>query len=358
MLTGRRRDVTPSEHGFSLVELLVAMVVTLIVTGAIYGLLASGQNAFRREPLLSERQQNIRSAMDIIQADIATAGAGMPIQFQVFANGSSGAALTPDFLQMYTSDGNCPVVTAGVPTNASPVPGYGVNLDRPVPRCWGSPSARGLFAAANNTGQTMYIGMATLGSAVSPAPTPSGLVFDANGTPLSTCNIAQPCTMTLSQNSGPVPTDFVMPIKVIRYEIANASATDTAPCLWRSETGGRDISTSAGTFYAASTFNPAGNWRLVARGIKNMKVAYVASGTALPAASPTPGNPPAMPSPAATPDTNNVVRSVIVTLTAQTEMQLQAGRRVSPYQADLTSVTTPRAALANLGNIGGALQWH
>src|SRR5207245_4605165 len=71
MLSDRRAvDPQATERGFSLLELLVAMVVTLIVTGAIYGLLASGQTAFRREPLLTERQQNIRAAMEMMQADV------------------------------------------------------------------------------------------------------------------------------------------------------------------------------------------------------------------------------------------------------------------------------------------------
>ena len=35
----------PNESGFSLVELLVAMLVTLIISGAVYGLLASGQSS-------------------------------------------------------------------------------------------------------------------------------------------------------------------------------------------------------------------------------------------------------------------------------------------------------------------------
>ena len=51
---------TRDQAGFSLIELMVAMVVTLIVTGAIYGLLAGGQSAFRREPQLADRQQNTR----------------------------------------------------------------------------------------------------------------------------------------------------------------------------------------------------------------------------------------------------------------------------------------------------------
>ena len=39
------------EAGFSMVELLVAMVITLMISGAIFGLLTGGQNAFRRETL-------------------------------------------------------------------------------------------------------------------------------------------------------------------------------------------------------------------------------------------------------------------------------------------------------------------
>ena len=72
------------ERGFSLVELMVAMTVTLIVSGAIYGLLTSGSNAFRREPELADRQQNIRVAMDLISRDVFNAGAALPTFSQVF----------------------------------------------------------------------------------------------------------------------------------------------------------------------------------------------------------------------------------------------------------------------------------
>ena len=75
------------QGGFSLIELLVAMTITLIVSGAIYGLLASGQNAFRREPELTERQQNIRLAMDLIMRDTANAGVSLPPFTQVFTPG-------------------------------------------------------------------------------------------------------------------------------------------------------------------------------------------------------------------------------------------------------------------------------
>ena len=80
-----------SQAGFSLVELIVAMAVTIVVTGAVYGLIAGGNNAFRREPELTERQQNVRVAMDLIQKDIANAGVNMGPFFQSFTPGLNAA---------------------------------------------------------------------------------------------------------------------------------------------------------------------------------------------------------------------------------------------------------------------------
>ncbi len=51
--------VESREKGFSLVELMVAMVVTLIISGAVFQLVTAGQSAFRKEPALADRQQNI-----------------------------------------------------------------------------------------------------------------------------------------------------------------------------------------------------------------------------------------------------------------------------------------------------------
>lgn len=103
-----------SEKGFSLIELLIAMVITLIVSGAIYGLMTAGQNAFRREPELAERQQNIRLAMDMMVRDLANAGTGLPPFAQVFTPGLADAAGSPpgpsgaatsDDIQMLTVTG-------------------------------------------------------------------------------------------------------------------------------------------------------------------------------------------------------------------------------------------------------------
>jgi prepilin-type N-terminal cleavage/methylation domain-containing protein len=83
------------QDGFSLVELMIALTVTLIVSGAIYGLLTSGSAAFRREPELADRQQNIRVAMDVIARDVFNAGAALPTFSQVFTvEDSAGGSCT------------------------------------------------------------------------------------------------------------------------------------------------------------------------------------------------------------------------------------------------------------------------
>jgi len=84
------------DAGFSLIELMVALTVTLIVSGAVYGLLTSGQSAFRREPAMADRQANIRAAMDMIVSDLRGAGAGMPPFTRVFTPGLDGPAGGPN----------------------------------------------------------------------------------------------------------------------------------------------------------------------------------------------------------------------------------------------------------------------
>ena len=78
------------QQGFSLIELTVAMTVTLIITGAMFQLLTAGKSAFRREPELSARQQNIRVAMDVISQDVYRAGQGLPEFAQVFTRNLNG----------------------------------------------------------------------------------------------------------------------------------------------------------------------------------------------------------------------------------------------------------------------------
>lgn len=79
----KRKSVHINESGFSLIELMVAMVVFLIVTGAIWGLL---QVAQRGRTTVSEGVQlnkSVRFGMNMIGRDTYNAGFGYPIESTV-----------------------------------------------------------------------------------------------------------------------------------------------------------------------------------------------------------------------------------------------------------------------------------
>jgi type IV pilus assembly protein PilW len=61
-------------YGFTLVELLVAMVISLVVMGAIYGTFKSQQDSFVIQDQVTAMQQNLRSAMYTMSRDIQMAG--------------------------------------------------------------------------------------------------------------------------------------------------------------------------------------------------------------------------------------------------------------------------------------------
>jgi prepilin-type N-terminal cleavage/methylation domain-containing protein len=67
-----------NRKGFTLVELLVAMVLSFILIGGIYGAFSSQHKAYTVQDQVAETQQNARMAMNILLRDIRMAGYGMP----------------------------------------------------------------------------------------------------------------------------------------------------------------------------------------------------------------------------------------------------------------------------------------
>ena len=281
------------EAGFSLVELLIAMVVTLIVTGAVFGLMLSGQTAFRREPDLTDRQQNIRMAMDLIQRDITTAGMGLPPSAQVFTDGLNGATggITspyggnPDELEMLGSDGSCPSLSiceqSGTVTTAASPP----QLSRECPRLDAHAPEHG--AAGRHRGLEGGPGRRQP-CPPSPGGGPGGgsVGMQAWRFGLPPANAFDEGTLTTAQAP--------------RYQLRLDAIG--VPDLWRSPTGGLDI-------------NGVDNYQLVARGIEDLQVQYRNGAgawtntpglvTCPPAALCPPGN------------ATSIVREVRVTLTAR-----------------------------------------
>ena len=73
--------------GFSLIELVVALGLTLVVTAAIFDLVAQSRRSFDTEPDAMDRQQRMRVAVDTLQRDLLMARAVMPYR---------AAAASPD----------------------------------------------------------------------------------------------------------------------------------------------------------------------------------------------------------------------------------------------------------------------
>jgi hypothetical protein len=71
------RTAPVRDGGFSLVESLIALVLMLVVTGAVFGLVNPGTEFSQSQPEAMDMQQRARVASDILSRDLFMAGAGI-----------------------------------------------------------------------------------------------------------------------------------------------------------------------------------------------------------------------------------------------------------------------------------------
>lgn len=345
----KSKTIRPADGGFSLIELLIAIVITLIVTGSMYGLLSQGQNAFRREPEISDRQQQIRLAMDLIMRDITTAGMGMPEWTQVFmpgldAAGPNNSQGTPtDYLEIVGYDGACiPATLCAAPPNA-PGPVFSEQL----PACYGGAPPIFALIRPGFGAPAATIGLATPQAG---AGCPGGQQIDVTALPLVPPFTSWDFTTTGAFAGAPGPGD-IRPVQLVLYRIYE-DGVNGVPSLWRSTQGGMNPAN-----VAAGVVDPGNgsDWQLVASGIEDLQIEYRdgnAAWTTVPQA-------------IAVDSWDTIVREVKVTLSARTTgQQLLQGESISvtgvrAIRGQLTSVTVPRAALAALSATqAGAQQWN
>ena len=81
--------------GFSLIELLVAVGITIIVVGVSLNALNQGQHASEAISLMSDMTENLRAGMDQIEHDFVLAGSGIPVGGISIPNGSGVAVNEP-----------------------------------------------------------------------------------------------------------------------------------------------------------------------------------------------------------------------------------------------------------------------
>ena len=63
-------------EGFSLVEVTVALALTLVVSAGVFALLNPAESAFLAGPEIADMQQRLRVATDTLYANLLMAGAG------------------------------------------------------------------------------------------------------------------------------------------------------------------------------------------------------------------------------------------------------------------------------------------
>ncbi|MCP3980223.1 MAG: prepilin-type N-terminal cleavage/methylation domain-containing protein [bacterium] len=84
-------------HGFTLVEVLIAMTITGIVVGSVLSLCLSSRELYANDVNRTELNQNLRGALDLIGIDVRQAGERLPGDFYALevVDGDAGA---PDTL--------------------------------------------------------------------------------------------------------------------------------------------------------------------------------------------------------------------------------------------------------------------
>jgi prepilin-type N-terminal cleavage/methylation domain-containing protein len=339
----REGAVDAREKGFSLVELMIAMVVTLIITGAVFQLVSAGNTAFRKEPALADRQQNIRMALDLISQDVFQAGYGLPTMGQAFTDelngvgpGGSGGENT-DELELFRAT-ECPTLTV-CPLNSEPT--KSVQTVEKFSECYSFPAV--VLMGNDSEWDLRWAKEPGAGeSAKKCNDDESGskhghAVFPPGKSPLNPSG-----GFTDFDN----PPTYMMLGQAIRYRI-NVDA-DGTPNLERSAAGGQD--------------DPDGNstWQIIARGVEDLQVEYEnATGW-----HDTPGTidcsgPTGCTAPTQA-DYDRLIRRVRVRLSARVMEGGQfAGESTSAVgsalRGQLRTEVAPRAAMATLGSFKGEL---
>lgn len=81
----------PKNHGFSLVELMVALVLGLLVVGAAIAIFAANRQAYRSGEGLGRVQENLRIAFELMARDIREAGGNPCVRDVVTVNVLNGS---------------------------------------------------------------------------------------------------------------------------------------------------------------------------------------------------------------------------------------------------------------------------
>lgn len=95
-----KNNLTSKEHGFTLIEILIAMAITGIISAAIFSSFQSQQNTYIIQENVAEMQQNLRAGMDMMVREIRMAG------YDPTQNADAGIELAASSSITFTIDRN------------------------------------------------------------------------------------------------------------------------------------------------------------------------------------------------------------------------------------------------------------
>jgi prepilin-type N-terminal cleavage/methylation domain-containing protein len=341
-VTVGRKGTETTQAGFSLIELVIALTVTLIISGAVFQLVTAGQTAFRKEPAMAHRQQSIRMAMDIISQDLYRAGYGLPQFAQAFTDGLDGigpmgpGGANADELEIFAAS-ECPVlgVCAATGVQATTFQALSPCYQFPALVILGDASCWGMrFAEKPGKGSTASCsgGGGSKNGHVTFPPGQAPLVNPPGGF------------------TGWTP-EWMLVGQAIRYRI-NIDA-DGTPNLERSTAGGQNLPGKGGT----------SSWQVLASGVEDLQVEYlnatgwldqpgaISCATATTACGDT--------CQAVATDFDTLIRRVRVRLSARALAANLTGQTTSAVgnapRGQLVTEVAPRPAVATLGAEAGDL---
>jgi type II secretory pathway pseudopilin PulG len=112
-------------QGYSLIEVLIALLLTMIVMASVLGLLQKSQASFEREPEVSAMTQSARGGIDRISRDLTMAGFSTPPVAAVLWN--DGEGIIPDEVTIVYAGRGVPIST---PTSCGTTAS---NFSHPIP---------------------------------------------------------------------------------------------------------------------------------------------------------------------------------------------------------------------------------
>ena len=101
-----------AERGYSLVEVMVALVITAVIMTSVYGMLRHGQESAMREPEISALQQSARGGLSMLDRDLTLAGFKTPGAMAISWHDGGGSV--PDEITIVYADREVPTAKTRV----------------------------------------------------------------------------------------------------------------------------------------------------------------------------------------------------------------------------------------------------